>query len=529
MIERVYRWLLVAAVLVTTGASIAAPSGASAGGIVFTLSEALDLARRHGPGFEHVRLQHRSRQLESDLVDAGRRPLLTLSGRTELHPEVGQNVRADVEWSFHDSFTLSAVIDRTWDKASGELTDGLTDNVTLSFQHKLWPGDDADLDDRIRRLEDRITELDGFHELVDAHVAVIDAFHGLERAEREAMMAGASLKLAQARTRLLEAAFAAGEEGLKALQDVRQAERQALVAHRNATTARAQAARYLLRIVGHGSGAEPLHPIGEIVRDGTDEGEPDEAECDDALKSLMRAATDTTVDGRGLAITLVDDFAWSRFVERIGDEMGRHGDSIIAQLSETDVSRLRVELAEMRAAELLHEVRSDRGLQWQANAAYTLPIPDSTAASGGATGGRSGGESGGRFTAFIGSSWQWGGDGGLRVEQAEVAFESARRNTLTARRSAMDAAESALRTLEDAAFAREVAEGGVARAEATLEVVESRVELGFAGPLEHAQARLDVERTRAELFDATALWHKAWLEIARRLEIPLTVLLRGSS
>lgn len=516
----------------------------ASGETIFALTDALALARRHGPGFAQVRLRAQARELESALSDADKAPRLTVSGRTALHPDPGQNVRADFQWNFHEHLTLSALVDRTWavgtragagsavggagSSAGGlseTVTSGSGDNVTLSFHYKLWPRTDADFDERIRQLEERIAENDEYDAEFTAHVDIIDAFHDFEHAGRAEAIAAARLELADSRTELVEAAFAAGDEGLSALQDAQQAERQALVAQRDATAARSRAEVRLRRLLGDGSE--------DVLLGGGSKGALEGVSRDVSEGVLLNGLPDGMA---GEAVGLVDDLDWSAFVATVQDVLEEDTDAVLGRLIASDEAYLNAELAELRTAKQFAEAGADRGVQWHADAAYRVPFGNGASGAGGGSGSDPGANAGGvsgsgprkdssgldgQFTAFVGASWEWGTHGNVHVEQAKVAFESAKLTTRTAREAAIDAAEAALRALDDTAFAKEVAQRGSDQAATMLEIVERRVKLGLAGPLEFAQARLDVQRTRAELLAATDAWHRAWLEVGRRLGLPL--------
>lgn len=463
-----------------------------------TLSEALTMAQRYGPGFEQARLGAQSRELESALADARKSPVLTVTERTELQPYFGQSLSADLQWTFHDDFKFTALVGRVWRPDTSTAGGGSNDKLTLSFSRKLWPRTDAALEDRIDSLGDRIADLNESHAFFDAHVAVVEAFGALDQALRAEALAVGQLELAVARTRIVTDGFAAGDRGLKELQDAQHAERQALVARRNAATARVQAALGLHRLLGDQSMDKLSGAVQLDWPRATDVGLEGPADGDSGLPAAAEIGLPP--------LALHDDLAWCRFIDSVQGALAEAGDGVFERLLASDTAYLNAELAEWQAIVARDNAESGRGLQWDADASYTMPLSDSGAH--------------GELTAFIGASWTWSAAGGIRAEQAELALAGAELRTGTARQTAMDGAAAALRMIDDAAFAKDVAEMGLEQARATMELVERRAELGFAGPLDLAEARLDVERARAERSKADSAWHNAWLDIARRFGLP---------
>lgn len=450
-----------------------------------TLSAALRQATDYGPGFASAALQAELGMLADEAEAARRRPAVTLSSRTELHPALQQVLSGTLAWELSDELSVDLAVSA----ASGTgVSARAADRLSVRFHRSLWPPQLTDAAADGRALDQHVARLRAERASFDAMREVISAFYSLRDARFGVAVAEQALSVAEQRARMAADRFSAGQLGLSEWQAAQRAERQAQIEARAARTAHDRAAERLARL---------LFAVGHTKPDGAD---PFGA--------------------------LVDDLPWAMLVQVV-ESILAIDDAVSERILSNDTAYLEAVRAEMRQSEFVSDAERATKVNWHATVEYTHPLGSPVGASGTATGvsdGTSRGE--GELLAYIGATLNLGSTGRIRHEEALVSLELARLRTEQARHAALDSAEAAMRKVEDAVFVQELAVEGFAQAEVTLGLVERRIELGFAAPLELDEARLELLRAERELARSEAELRLAWLDVAYRLGATAEFILR---
>lgn len=466
---------------------------------VLTLSAALEQAASHGPGFATAMLQDELRALANEADAASRAPAVTFSSRTDVHPALRHGLSGSLKWELTDDLSLDVSVS-TASRAG--------DRLSVSFNRALWPLRNADLAEGGRTLDQRIARLRADEASFDAMRAVINAFYSLRDARFGASVAEQALAVATQRAMMAGDRFAAGQIGLNEWQNAQRAERQAQIELRAARTAHEQAEQRLARLLYAADEA----PAG--------------------------AANATAADAAGQFGAMVDDFPWSTVKQAIETLLAAGEDAVAERFLAGNATYLEAVRAELQQEQLVADAERATRINWHASVEYSLPLgsgasaaaSSAASAGGGSTTGSSPGSTPGptpgaggipgdegRLTAYVGATLNLGPTGRIRHEQAQVSLDMARLRTEQARYAALDGAAAAVRAVENAAFARELAAEGLEQAQATMALVQRRMELGFAAPLELDEARLELMRAERDLARADAELRLAWLDVAHRL------------
>lgn len=469
--------------LVVSGQRVSASGG-------FTLRAALRQAVATGPGFADVALQAEAERLTEALGEARRAPALSLSARTELHPVVRQRLNADVQWSFHEDFSVTVSVSTVLQQGAPPTL--LGDGLRVGFSRTLWPGADKDAQADEELLEQRLARLDARNGLAAAYRDVIEAFGQLDGARRQERLAEQRLGLSRDRATMAADAFAAGRIGLRERQDAGEALRQAQMSLRDATTNGETAVARLQRLLGYSAtGASSPHEH----------------------MTLAEAAP------------LTDDLPWADFMAAVDEVLAAPADERKQLFARYDVGYVTALHNEVRQRTAVTTAKDASLPQWRAEAQYNLPLAGAPGAGETPAGGAAAGGSSGGLVAFIGATWDLSGANRIEAQRAAVGLERAEASTRAALQRAEDTGEAAVRAVHDAAFALEVAATGLAQAEETLGLVHRRVELGFAGPLELLEAELDAERAAADHAAAQRMLHLAYFDLGHRLGLDVARLL----
>lgn len=464
-------------------AEVSAPAGSpgasSGGAAVLTLTEALARARASGPGFAAAALQERLRELAEAASAAARGPAVDVSVHTPL-TSLSPSLQGTLTWPLTDHLSLqvNAGGSTSGGPASGG-SSGLSGGgfggfVALRYERTLWPPEEEELERAAEALARRQAEVQAWEALLDATRAVMDAFYALRDAVLGVQVAELALDVAQRRAAVAVEHFAAGQIGVSELHAVQRREREALVELRSARQARDDAAVRLARL---------------LEGDGATTG---------ALAQQL------------LSAELVDDYPWPDLTSAV-EELLAGEDELWRRVLENDIAYLHAGQLELEQEAAAREA-SGGPVRWRFVAEYSAALPGSE---------NSGAGPSAQGLVVLAGTADLSGAGRLRAEQAAVQRELARLRAEQARQAAIDGAQAALLALDDAAFALELTAAALEQAETNLMLVERRLELGFAAPLERAEAELARLQARRDVLRAEANWHLRWLDVARRLGVPL--------
>lgn len=463
-------------------AAAAAPAAVNSGqeapdAPVLTLSAALTQAALEGPGFAAAELQQKSRALADEAGAAGRKPVVAVSSRTDVRPALGHRLTATLAWELTEELSLEASV-----SASSGDGERLSGRLHWSF----WPPKDADFIDAGRELDRRVARRRADEAAFQAMRDLIGAFYALRDARFAVAVAEQAVAVAAQRAAIAAERFAAGQIGLSEWQAAQRAERQAHVELRVAHTDRRQATERLARL---------LFAAGEA---GTGEPPP--------------------------FGPLVDDLPWSTVTESVETVLAGGQDIVLELFLAHDAAYLEAVRSRHQQEELLAEAERATRINWRASVEYSAPLTRASASpAGGGAGAADGGDPGrgAGVAAWVTAALDLGSPGRIRHEQARVSLELAQLRTEQARHAALDAAAAALQAAEDAAFIRQLAAEALEEAQAAAALVERRMELGFAAPLEMDEARLELLRSEKDLARAEGELRLAWLELAHRLGVPV--------
>lgn len=449
------------------------------------LTEVLARAEACGPAFESLARAYDQQRLADrkelyDKLPSGR---VTLAAR--LDPAPRQGGRATVGWQLTDDLSVDLNVPLGTLPIAG--TPGASGgSLSVSWSKRLWPDPGRAFRDELQRVEEHITALELREQEASAITDVVAAFYALRAAEAQLELDARQHDLAQGRADYALQRYEQGFIGLRDLQTEQSALHQAAAAVERSWREARQARERLVTVIGAAeSGSECAYSW------------PGEADLvDDVDWEAVIGEIAGLLELPAFPQPAGADEPEAEPADAWEDLLLAH--SIAYQRARMAVLNARIALAAAESA-LLPALNAEAVVQTDLEAFDP------------------------GWAVGVSVTWDFAAARRLDVESARLELEAAESRLEQARRTAVDAGRTAWRRVVDATSALSRTEEALEEARRTEELALRRIDAGLAPEAERKEARLVVDRRRAEVEAARAERHMAWLALAQQFGIAIEV------
>lgn len=456
----------------------------TAGAAELRLTHALVQAHACGPAFrEHAR-QMEALRIAVETEKNRFRPQWQITAGAQMAPTATATASARMDWRVTDSLSLD--VNLPIGARQGSTLPGTTrQGVEMGWSKVLWPEDDTELGAEIHALEERIAQIE-----VDEtyHAAVAEVI----RAFMDAKVTGARVEVA---ARTVELATARAEDALDRYQ------------------------RGLIALRTLQSEQNALHQATSSLQRAL-------VEADRAFAQLQRVLGPSTCTGIEVdeLLELVDDIDWRHLEEQIAQSLELPWPDLVGEPSSARLPELSVQAWSERLLNnsvvyqraVLGLLTAERGVA-QAEGEREPMIAARASAGTELQGERV------VWSVGINVSWEFTPNVELEITRARIQLEAAEDRLAQAQETTLEAGRSAWSEVLDALSGLELAQRAVDEALATERLVVKRIEAGLAPAVEAEEALVEVHRRLVDLQAAENQVRLAWLSLARRFNLALSV------